>query len=187
LGSLALVLVVLGAASSPPALAVVPDPVVSNTSDSGWGSLRWAIANAEGHQGRDTITFNISGAGVHVITPATDLPTINDQVSIDGYSQPGAVRATDTDPAELMIEIDASNTSRGLELITDASSVRGLIVHSATGAFFDGDGIRLTGDGNYVAGNHIGTDGSNPLPNANYGVRVEGDANVVGGTTPADR
>ena len=181
------VLVVLGAVSSPPALAVVPNPIVTNTSDSGWGSLRWAIENAQGHVGKDTITFSIQGAGVHVITPATDLPTITDQTAIDGYSQPGAVPATDTDPAELMIEIDASNTSRGLELNTDASSVRGLIVHSATGAFFDGDGIRLTGDGNYVAGNHIGTDGTNPLPNANYGVRVEGDANVVGGTTPADR
>ena len=62
---------------------------VTNTLDSGAGSLRQAIATVSTNAGADTITFNISGAGVHTITPATQLPTITDRVVIDGTTQPG--------------------------------------------------------------------------------------------------
>src|SRR5579871_1732206 len=40
---------------------------VTNTNDSGPGSLRQAILNANQHAGLDTIAFNIAGAGVHTI------------------------------------------------------------------------------------------------------------------------
>src|SRR5467141_4130270 len=64
-------------------------PVI-NTNDSGAGSLRQAITDANTTAGADTITFNISGAGVHTITPLTALPNITEAVTIDGYSQPGS-------------------------------------------------------------------------------------------------
>src|ERR1700745_497126 len=67
---------------------------VTNTNDSGAGSLRQAIINANNTAGADTITFNISGAGVHTITPLTVLPMITGTVTIDGYSQPGASQNT---------------------------------------------------------------------------------------------
>ena len=70
---------------------------VINTDDSGAGSLRQAILDANGNAGLDTIAFNIPGAGVHTISPATALPTITDPVVIDGYSQPGASPNTDPD------------------------------------------------------------------------------------------
>ena len=44
---------------------------VTNTSDSGAGSLRQAILDANANPGLDTIAFDIPGAGVHTITPAT--------------------------------------------------------------------------------------------------------------------
>ena len=53
--------------------------VVRNTNDSGNDSLRWAIDNANGTAGLDSIFFNIAGAGPHVITPLTDLPDITDR------------------------------------------------------------------------------------------------------------
>ena len=53
------------------------------------GSLRQAILDANGTPGPDTIAFNIPGAGVHTITPATALPDHERRGAIDGYSQPG--------------------------------------------------------------------------------------------------
>ena len=63
--------------------------VVSNTNDSGAGSLRQAILDANGSIGTDDIAFNIPGAGPHTISPLTDLPWISGQTSIDGWTQGG--------------------------------------------------------------------------------------------------
>src|SRR5207244_10486254 len=63
---------------------------VTNTNDSGAGSLRQAILDANEITGTDTITFNIPGSGVHTISPTSPLPQISDSVVIDGYTQPGA-------------------------------------------------------------------------------------------------
>src|SRR5262249_34568542 len=64
---------------------------VTNTDDSGPGSLRQAITDANGAgAGPHEIHFNISGAGVHTITPATGLPTItisSGGLTIDGTTQ----------------------------------------------------------------------------------------------------
>ena len=74
--ALLITLAALGAVSSPEAALAVPDPVVTTTSDFAGvvGSLRWAIDTANIHAGIETITFDIPNGGVHVITPATDLP-----------------------------------------------------------------------------------------------------------------
>ena len=48
---------------------------VTNTNDSGAGSLRQAILDANTHAGLDKITFNIAGSGVHTIAPLSALPT----------------------------------------------------------------------------------------------------------------
>lgn len=63
---------------------------VTNASDSGAGSLRQAILDANANAGADMINFNISGAGVQTITLTSALPTIDETVTIDGYTQPGA-------------------------------------------------------------------------------------------------
>src|SRR6476646_6843936 len=52
------------------------------------GSLPWAVAQANSHAGLDFINFNIAGGGIRVITISTTL-YLNDQVVIDGFSQPG--------------------------------------------------------------------------------------------------
>src|SRR5215510_9799617 len=57
---------------------------VTNNNSDGAGSLREAITNANGTPGVDTITFNIPGAGVKVISLSTSLPDITDQIVIDG-------------------------------------------------------------------------------------------------------
>jgi len=59
---------------------------VTNTNDSGTGSLRQAILDANANAGLDNITFNIPGSGPHTIAPLTVLPNITSPVVIDGYT-----------------------------------------------------------------------------------------------------
>src|SRR5262245_27374800 len=80
--------------------------VVTNLKDSGNGSLRQAILDANAQPvGTDTIQFNLKGTGVQTIAPLSALPAVSGPVVIDGYSQPGAAAATATTPAVLVIEL----------------------------------------------------------------------------------
>src|SRR5256885_882510 len=61
---------------------------VTNTNNSGAGSLRQAMTDANNHGGADVIAFKI-GTGLKTIAPTSPLPTIKDAVTIDGTTQPG--------------------------------------------------------------------------------------------------
>src|SRR5512144_424980 len=61
---------------------------VVNTNDSGAGSLRQAINDANANPG-SSIAFNIPGGGVHTIAGPTALPWLTVPVTIDGTTQPG--------------------------------------------------------------------------------------------------
>ena len=52
-------------------------------------TLRAAIQEANVTAGAETINFKIPGSGVHTIAPNSPLPPVQDQVTLDGYSQPG--------------------------------------------------------------------------------------------------
>ena len=166
---------------------------VLNTNDSGPGSLRQAITDANSTAnvgGPDQIDFNIAGAGVHTITPASALPTITDPVVIDGYTQPGASANTLSvgDNAVLLIELNGTNANSGLIVTGGGSTIRGLVINRF-GSQGDDGVIFLRSDNNVVAGNFIGLDptGANVLRNVT-GVRVAtGANNLIGGTTPAAR
>src|SRR5207248_614092 len=60
---------------------------VTNTSDSGPGSLRQAILTANSQAGANTIEFAITTASPWIIQLASALPTLSDAVNITG---PGA-------------------------------------------------------------------------------------------------
>jgi hypothetical protein len=164
--------------------------IVTNTNDSGPGSLRQAILDTNANPGTDTIAFNIPGAGPHTIQPASALPTITDPVVIDGYTQPGA--SPNTNPpglgsnAVLKVELDGSNAgtgTNGLRITTGNSTVRGLVINR-----FSASGIRLeTNGGNAMEGNFIGTDitGTVALGNALAGVSIVlgSSNNTIGGAT----
>ena len=88
--------------------------VVTNTNNSGAGSLRQAILDANATAGVDDITFNIPGAGVHTIKPLSPLPVIINTVNINGYSQPGSAVNTvgigigTVNNAVILVELDGS-------------------------------------------------------------------------------
>jgi hypothetical protein len=171
---------------------------VTNTNDSGSGSLRQAITDANNHAGADTIDFNISGPGVHTISPASALPNITDPVTIDGYSQLGSSANTHGptlgDNSVHLIEIDGTNTGAGngagvLILTTGAggSVIDGLVVNRGHAA-----GIEVLGISNItIQGCFLGTDPTGTVAHGNgaYGIGLDSNpSNVtVGGTTPAAR
>ena len=151
---------------------------VGNTSDSGPGSLRQAILDANADPGTtDHISFVIPGSGVHTITLQPPLPPIASPLVIDGTTQPGyAVGAP-------LIELNG-NGKTGLVLNGGESTIRGLVING-----FSGDAIVISSAGNTIEGNLIGTDPSGTLarPNTGNGIRITGSSNVVGGTTASAR
>ena len=182
----------LGSVTSPiDILTVTALLVVTNTNDSGPGSLRRAILIADVNPSVDTIDFAIPGAGVHTISPVSALPTITDPVIIDGYTQPGASPNTlaNGDNAVLLIELDGSNAgagSPGLVISAGNSTVRGLVINR-----FGGDGIyAFNAGGNVIVGNFIGTDatGERAVLNSANGVLIDGSSNnTIGGTAVGAR
>jgi hypothetical protein len=152
--------------------------VVTNTADSGMGSLRQAILTANGTPGLDEIHFNIPGTGPHTIAVPTAFDPITAPVVIDGTTQPGF-------PGTPWIVLAGPGAGGVIGLdIRVGSTIRGLAIHSF------GQGIRLFLDGNsLIVGNYIGTDagGVTDLGNG-MGIGLFNSVNnVVGGTTAADR
>src|SRR5260370_266936 len=70
-------------------VTVNPFPVVTNTNDSGAGSLRQAILDFNANSNLTVITFNIPGVGVQTITPLSALPVITHPGTLDATTQPG--------------------------------------------------------------------------------------------------
>ena len=82
----------LGALESPgPAPAGY---VVTNTNDSGPGSLRQAVYDANHAAGPQKITFNIPGSCPRKIGLLSPLDDITEDLEINGFSQPGSARNT---------------------------------------------------------------------------------------------
>src|SRR3954447_23628264 len=173
--------VLFGAASASASAATYE---VTSRADAGTNTLRWAInsANASANTSgeNDLITFDIAGANPQTIALRSDLPTVTDPVTIDGYTQTGATPAVDAaTPAEPQIVVNATQATRGLRLETDGSTVRGLVVQAADGGqgiFFLADGIQVDGDANHIVGDFIGTDatGTAAVRNIGDGIQVEG-------------
>jgi hypothetical protein len=150
---------------------------VANTNDSGSGSLRQAILNANAAPGLDTIDFAIAGSGVHTIVPLSALPAITDAVTIDGTSQPGFT----TTP---LIEIDGASAgaANGLAVTGGSSTIKDLVVNR-----FQYFGIALESNSNIVEGCWVGTTntGAAAAGNGFSGIFVNGNSNTIGGTIAA--
>ncbi len=155
--------------------------LVVNTNDSGAGSLRQAILNANASAGADVIQFAIPGTGVQTITLASALPTVTDSATIDGATQPGFVGAP-------LIELNGNGlVGNGLTVSAANTTIRGLVINRFVGGFA---GIAITGSSatnTVVQGNYIGTNaaGTAPLPNSS-GITIRSLASgaLIGGTAP---
>ena len=147
---------------------------MTNTNDSGAGSLHQAITNANSTAGTQTISFNIAGDAPFKITPAQPLPIIRDSVVIDATTQPGFGGAP---IVELSGESGLPGNTTGLETNVNATTIKGLVINRWA------YGIRLRGFGNVIQKNYIGTDVSGNVAQANgYGIIVLSGSYDIGGT-----
>jgi hypothetical protein len=154
--------------------------IVTNTADSGLGSLREAILAANAIPGPNEITFDIPGTGPFTIVPASPLPAAPGPVDIDARTQPGYSGS----PLVAVDGSQAGSLADGLVFQAGSSAVYGLAIDH-----FGGSGVVLDSDGNIVQADRIGTDvgGQNALGNGLDGVYVfDGSGNRIGGTTAAE-
>ena len=156
-----------------PSAALAATYTVTNTNDSGAGSLRQAITDANANAGTDTVAFNVSGAGcdgggICTIVLAGQLPAVTDTVLIDGYTQPGSSPNTNAQGAinavlKIVLSGPAVTGGTGIALGGVGSTVRGLVIN---GGFFYA--VSPSGADVSVRGCFIGTDaaGMIPVPNS---------------------
>jgi len=152
---------------------------VTNTDDSGAGSLRQAVTGANGGAGPHTIAFNIPGAGVHTITLATALPTIivAEGITVDGTTQPGYAGAP-------LIEIHGANTFDCLAMGFTPATVKALVVNGCNNGIFSSNGGSLLLTASYIGSDATGT---TAVPNFAGVYVANGGANTIGGSTAAER
>src|SRR5258706_6315920 len=168
--------------------------VVNNTGDSGAGSLRQAILDANGAAGIDTITFAIVGGGLQTISPLTNLPNITGAVIIDGYSQSGSSANTLAlgDNAVLTIEVNGNNISNGTGLnflaTVNGGEVKGLLMTKWNNAILFDGATNITVDGNFFGTNAAGTAATASTKNASaFFILNSPSGNPTGGAAAAAR
>lgn len=156
---------------------------------------------AAGDSGHDTINFNITepadftnnSENGYIIQPNSSLPSSTEQVTINGYSQPGAEANTAVAPnpfnGTLLIEINGENAgsnSNGFLFEGNDSLIKGLAVVG-----FDSNAISVGSDNLTIQGSYLGVDHSGMSANANgCGIcqTADGSENaVIGGLNAEDR
>jgi hypothetical protein len=149
---------------------------VLNLHDSGAGSLRQAILNANSNPGSDIIHFNVAGT-IRLTSGA--LPAITGKLNIDGTTAPGFAGTP-------VIEVDFNHFG-GLQFNPAAvgSALRSLALDNAVGS-----GVTVNGGGAMViVGNYIGLglNGSSVARNSGNGLQLNASfGNVIGGTKAQD-
>jgi hypothetical protein len=175
--------------------------VVTNTNDSGAGSLRQAITDANNMTGTDTIAFNIpssdpgcnSTTQVCTIALSSNLPQIQTPMTIDGYTQPGALPNTNaTGGLNTVLKIDVSgNDVPGLKpfiiIVTSNVTIKGLVINHCDIGFEVSIGISNC----HIEGNFIGTNPSGTAAaGSGDGIIIAssgGGPLIIGGATAAAR
>ncbi|MGO9913133.1 MAG: beta strand repeat-containing protein, partial [Isosphaeraceae bacterium] len=158
--------------------------LVTNTNDSGSGSLRQAILSADANDSvANTIVFNIPETdpgyanGVFTIQPLSQLPVLGQNITIDGTTQTAFTGNTNPYGPVIVLNGAKQPTGDGLEL-DDDNTVEGLVIDG-----FAGGGISLSwafssggvSNNNRILNNYIGTDatGTSAVPN-NFGIGIVG-------------
>ena len=150
---------------------------VTNTNNSGWGSLRWAIERANSRAGADTILFSPDLVG-HPINPTSALPPLTDSATVLGD-------VNDDDAPDIVVSGLRLASADGLALNGDNSVVDGLVVTN-----FAGYQLSIVG-ASYclVKSCHLGTDLLGTRERITHGGLHLDDAQhcQIGGTSRAER
>ncbi|MCA9142584.1 MAG: VWA domain-containing protein, partial [Planctomycetales bacterium] len=180
--------------------------LVTNTNDSGSGSLRAAILASNSSLSSSNIQFAIpvtdpnfinidspadtggdAEGDIFVIRPLTPLPSLSNSsfsITIDGGSQ--AAFLSETNPLGPEIVLDGSllggsgSTNSGLRVVSDANAISGLSIQN-----FRDAGLVISGDANSIFANYIGVDPTGRAARGNQvaGIVIAASAsqNMIGG------
>jgi sugar lactone lactonase YvrE len=150
---------------------------VTNTNNAGVGSLREAIIASNAAPGQtNTITFNITGSGVHTISPLSALPAITTSVVIDATTIAGYT-------SNPLIELNGSSAGMGSDGLVIAANATGTVIKGLDIHNFSGVGVEVFANNAVLSANDIGTGvfGGAAYPNLGGGVDVRGSNNTIGG------
>jgi len=156
---------------------------VTNVNDSGAGSLRQAITDANNNPGADALVFAIPGSAPFSINLATGLPAITETVSIDATTQTGFSNK----PVVVLNGFAIAASVNGLTLNSGGNTVRGLVINN-----FPKYGIEVLAAAagtNTIQGCFIGTDANGTLAQTNIfgGIHIGASSdNLIGGTNALD-
>jgi hypothetical protein len=171
-------------------------------------TLRAAIQESNASAGTQHIYFGIPGTGVHTIKPASELPTIKDTVTIDGYTQGDSTSDPADDArantlakgtnAKLMVQLEGSQLggwdTSGLRVSAPDVVIKGLVINRFSFGIHSVDAQATKIEGNFLGTNPSGTkapgSADGELPSGVYLATnsFPYDSNAtVGGPDPADR
>ena len=174
--------------------------VVTNTDAAGTGSLAWAVDEANNEPGFNIINFNIPGGLCPYRINLAGTLQIRKPILIDGWSQPGNIKNTDTigwNAVPCVVLNGGGTVGNGIETMAemsaDAFGVRGLAFegfgvaialtygqyHAVYGNQFGGqvgDGFTLSGNAQAIA--LIGSD----VGRTTIGGGIDG-RNLIGGSS----
>ena len=139
---------------------------VTNTNDSGTGSLRDAITsvNASSTSQYSAITFSVAG----VITLKSDLPALTKKVLIDGTTAPGYMAGNTTTAP--VVAVNFNNAGAGF-IFDSGSAGSGISALSIIGS--GSNGITLNAGNIVLLGNYIGVNLSGAAAgNARSGIYI---------------
>ncbi len=154
---------------------------VVNTNNTGPGSLRQAMLDANVTPGTNSIVFGITNATTTIVTTNT-LPDITNPVVMDATTQPGYAGL----PIVELTGLNVAGSLDGLRIRTSNSVIRGLVINR-----FAGDGIEVTNSsGVAIEGNFIGLSlaGTVDQGNSREGILLTNSANcIIGGIFATQR
>jgi hypothetical protein len=167
---------------------------VTSTNDSGAGSFRQAILNANANPGTDIINFQIAGSSIPTIFPLSPLPDVSEAVTIDGTTQSAGRVELRGDQIQYPEKPADGRTVIALRIKGGNSTVRGLVINRFLWRKEEGDSVLQAGGCIYLAdhGNNIiegNIIGSNPgvtqwlSGNSSILIYPNCPNNLIGGTT----
>ncbi|HEX9934378.1 MAG TPA: NosD domain-containing protein [bacterium] len=170
--------------------------VVTHTGDTGAGSLRQAMTDADTRVGPDTVVFNIpksdsgydGASGTWTIRPLAKMRNLvwDNGTAIDGTSQAKFIGG-DPNPLgpEIVIDGSLAGETDGFEIYGAKHALKGLVIHG-----FRYVQVYIMGDSMRVSGCYIGTDaaGKRFAGYSDNGISIQmGSWNHIGGESPEDR
>jgi RHS repeat-associated protein len=157
---------------------------VSVTSDSGAGSLRQAILDANSTPGANLITFNIPGGGVQIIAPFSELPAVTNQVTIDATTQPGYAGTP-----LIVLSGSSSGFINGLTITAPGCTIKGFVIGNF-GSSSPRHGIVLLSASNMVSACYVGVSETGAATRFNhyFGILISNaPGNNIGGLDVTNR